>query len=193
MKTICLASMLIAMSLLGSCGNTGGEAVPRPRAYPRTSLYASTSYSSPDGLPVNLELNDSVSHTIERRGENVWVNVDYNRYGLTLHITISQPADSAAMAEVVDNRLERMSLNSGGAPAEVTQLISSGGYSSQLFITQANPTPLQFIAVGPGASAKVVSGTLAFNEMPQSLEPDSIAPIIDAVKSDLIHTLQNLR
>ena len=95
------------------------------------------------------------------------------------------------MAEL-DNRAERMALNTGGARSELIELVSDGGFSGRLMTTRSSTvTPLQFLASDPHGSM-VVSGALFIGDAAEASSPDSLTPVVDAVRDDLLHALKHL-
>lgn len=194
-----ILSALLAFATASCAGGdqTGSDKpVPRAHTYPRLQLYGDSSYTTPSGLPVNFEINDSAIVEINRsKGGNIWLSAAYPIYGLDMYVTVATASDGHALEDIVDNRLERIALNTGGNDSEMTEFNSSGGFGVRMFETSGNPVPLQFIAVknnnGEG-SATVVTGSAAFRNAAASANPDSVYPIVDAVRRDLIHALTNL-
>jgi len=187
-RIIVAAVTLAAIS--AACGKKASDtpAVPRPVAYPRITLYDSA-YKNAQGVPIHFEIQDSAVYDTES-GNNgsVWLNVRYPAYRATLHCTFS-PVTQATVNNVIANRLERVKLNTGSYPAEVTELTSPGGYDSQIFFTRTGSlTPLQFISAGP---EWVVSGAL-YMEQPGNA-PDSVAPVLQSVYRDIIHAAKTVR
>lgn len=182
--TLAAAALIAAAA---SCSRSADTAVPRPTAYPRIDIYPA-SYSPVGSFPVHLELNSACTVTVDslRPDGTAWLTASYPAYGAStrLYITVS-PADSTVAA----NRSERMALNTGGSPTELTELTSPGGYRSTVALTPSgSATPVQILSVG---DSHIVSGAL-FLESAASA-PDSVRPIVEAVRDDLIHAAQTLR
>ncbi|MCM1400380.1 MAG: hypothetical protein NC189_00030 [Bacteroides sp.] len=183
-----MAISIALAAAVTACGGGGGSvAVPKPTAFPRVAVLDS-SYTSVPQLPVPFQANaHAVSSIKPGNGKDVWLDVAYSSYDGVLNVTFSHAADSAAKSAVVDNRLERMRLNLAGG-AEELQLVSPAGYHTTILVQQgASLMPVQFISVG---REWVVSGMFSFKTMPTSI--DSIRPVIDAVKSDMIHAAKTL-
>lgn len=182
----------IASVVLYACTEqeSGSIGVPLPKAYPRVALY-DTIYRDA-GLPMDFQVNANtvISNTKhqESKSENQWIDISYPAYGLTLHCTFI-PIDESTRDHVTANRLERMSLNIGDSYAEQTELTNTNGCSTVIINTFGRTmTPLQFLSIG---EKWIISGAAKF--VADSVAPDSVRPLIEAVKTDIIHAAKSLR
>lgn len=176
------ALMLIAAS--SSCSRSGGDAaVPKPDAWPRMEPYPEAYSRTLDGFAIN----DSA---IVTPGDSAgWFTAAYPRYNARLYLTVTR-VDPSALAHAVDNRLERMALNSGGSRSTLTELTAESGFECRLMTTLSSaPTPLQFLAVRPDGC--LVSGAVVIDGAATS-PPDSFAPSVAALERDIIHALKHL-
>ena len=177
MKQI-LPTLLIA-GILAACSGT--PAVPKPEAWPRIEAYPPT-YTMVDGFA----LNDSAVVSYPAEGQ---LSAAYPRYGATLYLTRTATPTERQQQEVIDNRTERMALNTGGADTEITELMSTNGYACRLLVTPLRTaTPVQFIAVG---KKDVVSGSI-FLPKAATAPSDSLTPTIDALTTDILYALKLL-
>lgn len=172
-------------SVLTACG---GSEVPVPRdvAYPRIVEYGEA-YVAADSLPLTLEVNAATIVTRPREG---WVDVAYPAYHATVHITIT-PAAGGEMDEAVANRLERMALNAGSAPAVRESVVSDGGFEG-VVLTAGEPvsTPVQFVAAD---GRYVVSGAAFFRDWTPATPADSVAPMVEVVRRDILKMVKALK
>ena len=91
---------------------------------------------------------------------------------------------------MINNRTQRISLNTGSYTSELIELTNVNGFKSQLIITpESQVTPLQFLSTD--GKDWVISGALYINQAPNS-NPDSIKPILNVLKRDMIHTLKTI-
>lgn len=161
--------------------------MPRPKAYPRITLYPD-SLTDSHHLPCGWMVNDSA--TVRIWDDDTKADITYPRYDATIHCTFTHVgADTVMRDHVMDNRLERMALNVGAGDAEQLDITSPGGFQT-ILLTTLTPsiTPVQFISVGP---KWIVSGALHIDAA--ATQPDSVAPIIEAVKLDIINAAKHLQ
>lgn len=106
-------------------------------------------------------------------------------------MSLSRTSGADELAKAIDNRHERMALNTGGASTELTQLVSDGGWECELALTRSSvTTPVQILA--HDSRGRVLSGTL-YLSLPAETPADSVAPVVMAVGRDLTETLKHLR
>lgn len=164
--------------------------IPLPTAYPRATLYDTTYLDA--GLPMGFEINANatISDATQTNPstDNQWFNISYPAYGLTLHCTFI-PVDDSSRDEIITRRMERMALNVGYNYAEQTELTSPDGCTTIILNTMGRSlTPLQFLSVGRDW---IISGAAKFTA--DSVVADSVRPLLEAVKTDIIHAAQKLR
>ncbi len=197
-----LAFILVAaISILAGCSKPSDTtvAVPRPHAFPRVDI-PSAQYRTVDPdtsglrrLVVNADTRVSID-TAHRAVEGRWLNVAYNSMpGVVVYITVSRVDSPDEMNQLVDNRVERMALNSGGNSSELTELTSEGGFTARVLSTpRGTVTPVQFLATSP-QSGVAVSGAVYIDALNTPGAADSLAPAIDALKRDVIHSMTRLQ
>lgn len=176
--------LFIALALAGCVGaDHRPTAVPRPRAYPRAELYPEA-YSPVEAGGITLMVNDSARVSVSPGG---WVDIAYPAYGVTVNCTVT-PVCGATLGSVLDNRSERMALNAGSAYGEITRLTAASGAGATLLESHgAGLTPLQFLATD--SSSWVLSGAATMADVAST---DSIRPVIDALRADIIFLLKEL-
>lgn len=175
-----------------SSGSVDHVVIPRPVAYPRLCLYDTSHCVVPEAAPLLFYANAeaTVCHPQRGDGDSRWLNIAYLRYNAVVYCTFT-PVTDADRAKVLNNRLERIGLNAGGHFSEILTLDSPGGFHSQLLVTPAGSlTPLQFLSTDGGRW--VVSGAAYFDHVPSVSVADSIAPVLDALKTDLLYSLERL-
>jgi len=166
------------------CGHKSPVPVPRPKAYPRAAVhaaaYGAVAVAGMDSLWVNVSARVSEP----RPG---WVDIDYPGYGMAVNCTMTRGGD---IGQALANRAERMALNVGDAAGNVAQFRSrSGLHVTMLTAPEAMRTPLQFLATD---SATMIFSGVAVGNFAAGTDPDSVAPLVEAVGADLIHMLRNL-
>lgn len=188
-------SIAVIMALaLSECTEENIKPIPRRTAYPRITV-CDTLYKKTSLLPINFEINaEATAINLKRNHTNdksLWVDINYPIYNGTLSCTFSQAADSISINKILDNRTERIALNLGESSFEITDINTPHGISGKIFLTQTNMvTPLMFLATNH--HNWVLSGSFGFN-LSQTINYDSVAPILDAVNYDLIHAIKTLK
>lgn len=166
---------LILPLCLAGCSRTPVD-IPRPQAYPRITLYPAA-YHKVDICRHTLTVNDSAR--IKPLGAG-WFDIIYPAYGVTVNCTMSDYSP-----QIIDNRMQRMDRNLGGAVAEVARLTAG----IVVVAPTALRTPVQLLATD--SLTWTLSG-VAVADFPAGTSPDSVAPIIDAVAADMITLVKNL-
>ncbi len=191
-----LAMMVMLTMAMNGCGNNSADSnpIPRRKAYPRIDLYEPT-YATQvvNGVKFNVNAGTQITtpDTVTAN-HGVWFNITYPRYQAVIHCTLTQTSSTTDMDRILDNRAERMALNTGGAYTEVTDIIPERphGFTAQMLVTPAGSvTPIQFLA--SDGRSHVLSGSMTFRTR-EKADADSISPIISAVKTDVVELLKSL-
>ncbi|MDE6265898.1 MAG: hypothetical protein K2M07_00915 [Muribaculaceae bacterium] len=189
-----LQLLLPLLVLLCSCGGetASDRPVPRRHAYPRPMLYP-REYVSAGGSPA-IDINSSAAvrtDSVNSAGAR-WVTVDYPAYDGTIYMTFL-PTTPSQFASAMDNRLERIGLNAGGGSMENLSFSSDDhGFSCELFTSRGETvSPVQFLAYDEGHTL-LAYGTFNFNPGVDVAQTDSLAPIVNALRLDMLHLLKSL-
>ncbi len=188
MRLPALSLTIIITVMLCACGGGERRAVPLPPAYPRIAMPAPR-YAVADTLMHPLAVNTGARVTAERRDGGEWIDITYPQFGQgRVYLTIND-VPRGREADMLDNRRERMALNAGGMPGELTELTSRGGWECAMLLTRNSvTTPVQILTMGQG---KMLSGALHLS-VPRTTPPDSVSPVVDAVARDLLEMLKSL-
>lgn len=180
----------IAIIIASCSGREGSNPVPKPEAFPRIEMPDST-FTTVKAGEVDLTVNSgAVAEVTGKENGDTWVTLAYPQVAdggvyLTLSRADGKPDAEAVMA----NRRERMELNLAGASGIATTLTSAGGWECEMLTSRtALSTPVQILATD---GRTVLSGTLYLPLSPGT-NPDSVAPVIDAIDRDMLTLLKNL-
>ena len=185
MKLPLICVIALAAICASACKGTDDTATPRRRAYQRIEAYT-PDYTAVDSLPVRLLVNSSAVVSRPRRD---WVNVNYPRYNATGFLSVTE-ADSRDIDGIIANRVERIALNAGDAPADALD-IDNGRFTSTLYDARAAvATPLQFVATD--GKTVVISASVFFDNADRITSLDSVAPAVEAIRRDLTTALDSL-
>lgn len=183
-SALCLTGLLLGCA--GPSAQDSSAPVPRPTAWPRITLYDSV-YNAIDSIPVVFEANAASEIVHTRPG---WVNINYPAYASTIYLTVTQTTP-AEIESVVDNRLERMALNiADNTDVNQEHIVSPDFESIMLVSPGTRSTPVQFVSTDRRST--VVSGTAFLHNAGQIASTDSVAPVIESLRHDIVHALKNL-
>ncbi|MDE5786268.1 MAG: hypothetical protein K2H98_07020 [Duncaniella sp.] len=190
-KLSTLAAAVMPVLILAACGGDGNtRPTPRPRAFHRIEIPAAEYDTLTVADGVTLVTNSS-ARTLEKRpdGPSTWVDIVYPTLGnATIYCSVT-PVTPATATEVIDNRLERIALNSGGYSSDLLEFSTPTGYDCRILVTGAGTaTPVQFIGI---SEREVVSGVLMV-QVADGFQPDSLAPVVDCVTRDVEMLLRSL-
>ncbi len=167
------------------CGCSNRKPVPRREAYPRVQLLDTVMVAAE--APAYFLVNSQAR--VEQSRED-WLTVAYDTYGATMYVTFTETLPSS-VDEVKRNRMERLLLNSGEQLSHHSEFTTSYGYDVVLSYSEGTATPLQFIATDN--SSMVVSGAVYFANPKAPEAVDSITPVIDALRGDIMRAMINLK
>lgn len=185
-----LNSLLLTIAVISMTGcsmtDRHPETVPKPDAYPRITALDSI-YISSDSTALRFDANASAQLKVH---SPYWFDISYPAYGATVFITIT-PAKSDSLAAVIDNRRQRMMLNTGGSETAVSAPIRSGDFTSYMYKSVSiRSTPLQFLS--SDGERWAVSGTVFFSNVSPDSPVDSLAPMVAQIERDIVHGLSNI-
>lgn len=176
-----------AVGVLTGCKGSPAADLPVPRqyAYPRIqvpeALYRQDTIGS-----VAVAVNASAVTDSPEAG---WLTATYPGLDAEIYFTLT-PLTADNAESLIANRVERLSMNTGGAPTEVVETVNPNAWECTLLVTPSgSPTPVQFLAVEPGkwmlsGSAMIAGAT--------SAPKDSIRPTVDMLRRDITHLLNTL-
>lgn len=180
-----IAATLLTLSACGSGDNS--TPVPRRRAYPRIEIPDST-FVTVENARNGLQINAFAQ--VECSADNKWVTVVYPDLNAKIYYTFTS-VDSSTIGAVVDNRLERINLNLSGHKPEFLPVDTREGFTGQIVVDRfGGTTPVQFIVTD--RSNIVVSGA-AFLHAAAGAPVDSLSPVVDMLRRDIIHSIKTLK
>lgn len=184
--------IIVLVTVMAACGSRGGVAdvpVPRRTAYPRIEVPDSV-YRTVDTSAATLQINSAAADSTS--AVDGWVTVIYPHRQATLYISVTR-LDPATAATTIDNRIERLSMNTGGATTDVTSLMlpDDGGMEAMVLVTPAEtPTPVQFLVTD--RRTLMVSGTATIDGAADA-PTDSLRPVIEMLRRDVTHLVKTLK
>ncbi len=180
-------SAITFIVFLLSCSN---NYAPKPRGYFRIS-FPEKNYSATDTtLPYVFEIPQYARLKPDNTGANepYWTNLDFPQYGARIHISY-KPVENNLYQLLEDNR-ELAFKHTVKADAIKEQLFGNpeNNVYGILYEIQGNTaSPAQFFVTD--STDHFLRGSLYFNTVPNK---DSIAPVLDFIKQDIIHLMETL-
>lgn len=183
---------IIAGGVSGCKGDNSDVAIPRRHAYPRIELPQESYTNVNSGYKdVEIAVNDVATYVCRDAddGDTRFLDVDYPQFNSTIFYTIT-PVEQSNIENVIANRLERIRLNLGDCDAELLEFNSEEGFENKVLVSRGEiSTPVQFISTD--GKDVVVSG-VAFVKEASAATADSIAPIVEMLRRDIIQALKKL-
>lgn len=183
-RLVCILALLAALFTCCTGSGDNKASVPRRTAYPRLEPY-DTATVRHILASIEFDVNTSALLSTPRKD---WLDIEYPRYGATLHLSARTKLTKNELQYAAANRMERMLLNLGGTAAQQDEF-ESGCFNCLLLRASAPvATPVQFLAVDP--DGRMLSGTAAFHG---NISPaDSIRPYTEALGDEAMRLLQSL-
>lgn len=178
-------ALTFSLILAAACGRHAEMGIPHPTAYPRPNL-PDTLMVVTNEAPLVFYVNAQSEVTYPRPG---WLDISYPTLGATVHVTFTM-AKPDEIEAIKENRMERLMLNAGDRPVDFSEFTNGAGFDIVTATSEGSATPVQFLATDD--SEWVVSGAL-YLSTPDAAAVDSLKPIIDAIRSDLIKSMTNMR
>lgn len=184
MKKLLPLIILVIISLV-SC-RKDNSSVPKRYAYPRIELYDTTRMTV-DIAGVNFEIN---ANTVCTGPRPEWLDINYPRYGVTLHIAVNAFDTETDFMEALANRQKRLELNFGDTKARTESFTNPDSFICNITGDPgAGSAPVFFTA--SHKNSLLLSGAVVFSG--NTTPVDSIFPIYNAVYDDVVNLLLSLR
>jgi len=184
-------SVIIALMILTliSCEN---EFSPKPKGYNRLELPQAVYTQLPDTLPYNFSYSAFADITRDSSwiSERFWIDLTYPELGATIQITYkSVEGNKKYLKEYLHDSYNLTSKHNVKAYAidEAVINLSNGGRATVMSLSGEVPSPFQFHVTD--SLNHFMRGALYFKT---STKNDSLAPVINYVKNDIIHMLNSL-
>ena len=160
---------------------------PKPKGYNQIFL--------PQALYINTEYNNSYSfkrNSITKITKNQnygWLNLSYLRYKAELLITYKKVLSNQHLNQLINESYKLINQHKTKASSiKETEVITlSGKRATIVYIEGEVPTPFQFIITD--SSSNFLRAALYFEK---PLINDSISPVVEYIKKDMIHILNTL-
>jgi gliding motility-associated lipoprotein GldD len=186
-------SLLAIGLLLGACGQE--SYTPKPRSFPRILWPAEQGYQSfaPASCPFTFELpaytllQQDTAFFEEQPVHPCWYDVYFPDFDARIHLTyVPMPNGLADLERLRTDAFEMADWHNRRANYIDELLIERGPVSGVAFdINGPAASPFQFFLTD--STRHFLRGSLYFNTQARA---DSLAPVIDFVKQDILHLIE---
>ncbi|MBD0259385.1 MAG: gliding motility lipoprotein GldD [Cytophagales bacterium] len=186
-----LLSLLFILPLLGACGSK--DYVPKPKGYNRIDLPPRQYVGLQGDYPYHFE--HSAHAVIKKdtfaRAEPYWIYVYYPSLRANVQVTYKTVnQDPKKFQELVNDAYKLAAKHQIKAEAiEEMTMKTPDGKTANLFQLEGE-VPSQFQFYVTDTTTHFFRGALYFST---STKNDSLAPVIDYVKEDMVHLLNTLK
>ncbi|MFA0961836.1 gliding motility lipoprotein GldD [Roseivirga sp. BDSF3-8] len=182
----------LCLMTLGICACESETFTPKPKGYNRIDLPEHRYQALPDSFPYWFEFSkeaqivDDSSYISER----YWIDLLYKDLGANVVITYKSVKDSADLVkEYVSDATRLTSKHQIKAYAIDETVIRTPKGRTAVVAELEGEVPTQFQFFTTDSSQHFLRGALYF---PTATKNDSLAPVIEYVKKDIIHMLNSL-
>ena len=182
--------------LLAACGDE--SYIPKPRSYPRILWPAERGYETFSSEfcpftfehPVYAQLEQDTAFFGETPEHPCWYNVYYPDFDARIHLTyVPMPNGLADLENLRTDAFEMADWHNRRANYIDELLIDRNGVSGMAFdINGPAASPFQFFLTD--STQHFLRAALYFNTQARA---DSLAPVVDFVKEDILHMIETFR
>lgn len=182
--------LLVAVLLvLGACSQ---DYMPKPKGYNRIPLPEHEYVQLADSFPYQFEYSQYADIVFDSSWmkEPYWIDIYYPDFVATIQITYKTiENDSAKLQEVLNDSYKLTAKHQVKAYAIEESIIQTPRNHTAVVAELSGevPTPFQFYSTD--SAQHFIRGALYFRTASKN---DSLAPIIDFIKKDIIHMLNTL-
>lgn len=165
--------------------------LPKPKGYNRIDLPEAKYQILPDTFPFKFQYSDYsiLSGDDSPNAERYWVNLTYPKFDALVQLTYKSLIDPKNKPEVLLNEAFELAMKHNvkayGIEESLIQ-IPNGQVASITELEGEVPTQFQFFT--SDSTHHFFRGALYFNT---AIKNDSLAPIIEFIKTDMIHLLNS--
>ena len=189
-KILFLAAALAVV--LSSCGGESTDYVPKPRGYNRIDLPEHTYVSLPDTFPYDFDYSSyaRIKPDTSWIAEPYWINVYYPKLDANVQLTY-KPLDGTEkkLKEHLRDAYKLTSKHQIKASAIEESVLKTPSGKTAVVEELSGEVPSQFQFFITDSTQHFLRGALYFRTATQN---DSLEPVIEYVKKDIIHMLNTL-
>lgn len=185
-KLILLAAFLV---LIGACSQ---DYMPKPKGYNRIPLPEHQYIQLSDSFPYQFEYSKYAQIVLDSSWmrEPYWIDIYYPEFVANIQITYKAiEQDSTKLQEYLNDSYKLTAKHQIKAYSIEESIIQTPNHHTAVVAELSGevPTPFQFYSTD--SAQHFIRGALYFRTASKN---DSLAPVIDYVKKDIIHMLNTL-
>lgn len=189
MKTAYTFSVIFGFLLISSCESLF---FPKPKGYNRIEIPEVKYMVLPDSLPYSFEYS-SMAKLLQDSSwisERFWIDLSYEQFDATIQITYKPiNGNKAFLEELLNDSYKLTSKHNVKAYAIDESIIELKNGNLATIMELSGEVPSQFQFHTTDSANHFLRGALYFKS---STKNDSLAPVINYIKQDMIHLLNTL-
>jgi gliding motility-associated lipoprotein GldD len=181
--------LLFSIFILGACS---GDYLPKPKGYNRIVLPEHEYQALPDTLPYHFEYSKHAKIYKDSSwiAERFWIDIFYPALDANVQITFKKIGnDPQKLKEYLHDAYKLTSKHNIKAYAIEESVIKTPNGKTAVISELSGEVPSQCQFFSTDSVDNFLRGALYFRT---ATENDSLAPVIDYVKTDIIHILNTL-
>jgi len=190
MKIQSLVLFALCSFLIAACTS---DYVPKPKGYNRIDLSPHAYIGLPDTLPYFFEYSEHarVLPDTSYNAEQYWLNVYYPEHEANVQLTYKDINQSEDILETLLEDSYQLTANHQIKAAAIEERIIGTPSGKRALIAElSGEVPSQFQFYITDSTDHFLRGALYFRTATQN---DSLSPVIEYIKVDIIHMLNTLR
>jgi gliding motility-associated lipoprotein GldD len=185
-------SIVFILGLLASTA-CSSDYVPKPKGFNRIDLNPHAYVSLPDTFPYFFEYSEhaEIHRDTTYNAERYWLNVYYPEHQANIQLTYKDINQSKEMLEsLLEDSYQLTANHQIKAAAIEEQVIGTPSGKRALVAELSGEVPSQFQFYITDSTEHFLRGALYFRTATKN---DSLAPVIEYIKIDMVHMLNTLR
>lgn len=179
----------LGVLLLSSCNQ---NYVPKPKGYNKIELPKPAYVQLPDSFPYQFQFSKHAKLLFDSSWmkEPYWIDIHYPEFLATIQITYKQLNNNERRLQELLNDSYKLTAKHQVKAYAIEETIIQTPYNHTAVVAELEgevPTPFQFYSTD--STAHFIRGALYFRTASHN---DSLAPVIDYIKMDIVHMLNTL-
>ncbi len=188
----CRYSLCVIFGLGLFIGCQTADYVPKPRGFNRIELPEADYQTLGPGYPYNFEYSShaSIEKDSSWMAEPYWIHLVYEDLGADVQLTYKElDQDQSKLRELLEDSYRLTSKHQIKAYAIDESILQTPNGHTVVVAELSGEVPSQFQFFSTDSTQHFLRGALYF---PTATKNDSLAPVIEYIKKDIVHMLNTL-